>query len=246
MGTTTLAAIVSTPIPELGAPAVDRISIVGHDRALQDVLSQIFSSEGYEVDVVPEGPVGRQMIRRRSLSALILVLRHPGPSGCNLYREIARSAPGVPFVILSANADIVERVLLLEMGADDYITIPFDSRELVARLRALIRRAARTSPDMFYVFEDVSVDFSRMEVTRHGEAVQLTRKEFKTLEFLTRNAHRVLSRDELLNKVWGYENYPRTRTVDNHILKLRQKLENKSSDPSHFLTIHGVGYKFVP
>ena len=103
MATTTLAAIVNTPSPEPGAPAVDRISILGHDRALQKVLSQIFSSEGYEVDVVPEGPVGREMIRRRSPSALILDLRHPGPSGCNLYREIARSAPGVPFVILSAN-----------------------------------------------------------------------------------------------------------------------------------------------
>jgi len=154
--------------------------------------------------------------------------------------------PNLPFVILSANSDIVDKVLLLEIGADDYVTIPFSPRELVARLRALIRRSARISSEMFYAFEDVVVDFSRMDVTRFGEKVPLTAKEFKTLEFLTKNAQRVVSRDELLNEVWGYQSYPCTRTVDNHILRLRQKLESDPSDPSHFLTIHRMGYKFVP
>jgi DNA-binding response OmpR family regulator len=132
------------------------------------------------------------------------------------------------------------------MGADDYVTIPFSPAELVARLRALRRRAAHVSPENVYVFEDVIVDFSRTEVTRCGEKVAVTAKEFKTLEFLTKNAERVISRDELLEEVWGYQNYPCTRTVDNHILRLRQKLEIDPSDPLHFLTVHRVGYKFVP
>jgi DNA-binding response OmpR family regulator len=132
------------------------------------------------------------------------------------------------------------------MGADDYLTIPFSPRELVARLRALMRRASRISPESLYVFEDVIVDFSKTEITRGGEKVMVTAKEFKTLEFLTKNPERVISRDELLNEVWGYQNYPCTRTVDNHILRLRQKLESDPSHPSHFLTVHGMGYKFTP
>jgi DNA-binding response OmpR family regulator len=132
------------------------------------------------------------------------------------------------------------------MAADDYVTVPFSPRELVARLRALIRRASRVSPEDVYVFEDVMVDFSKTEITRGSEKIAVTAKEFKTLEFLTKNAERVISRDELLNEVWGYQNYPRTRTVDNHILRLRQKLESDPSHPSHLLTVHTVGYKFVP
>jgi DNA-binding response OmpR family regulator len=196
--------------------------------------------------IVADGATGLEMLRKRPPSALLLDLRYPGASGCDLCRKIARLVPNLPFVILSANSDIVDKVLLLEIGADDYVTIPFSPRELVARLRALIRRSARISSEMFYAFEDVVVDFSRMDVTRFGEKVPLTAKEFKTLEFLTKNAQRVVSRDELLNEVWGYQSYPCTRTVDNHILRLRQKLESDPSDPSHFLTIHRMGYKFVP
>ena len=117
---------------------------------------------------------------------------------------------------------------------------------LMARLRSLIRRATGANGKRIYVFENVVADFVRMDVTRGDEKVPLTAKEFKTLEFMTRHAHQVLSRDELLNEVWGYQNYPCTRTVDNHILRLRQKLENNPAEPRHFLTIHGVGYKFAP
>jgi DNA-binding response OmpR family regulator len=113
-------------------------------------------------------------------------------------------------------------------------------------MRALIRRASRCSPENLYVFEDVMVDFSKTEITRGGEKITVTKKEFQTLEFMTKNAGRMISRDELLNEVWGYHNYPCTRTVDNHILKLRQKLERDPSNPSHILTVFGLGYKFVP
>jgi DNA-binding response OmpR family regulator len=154
----------------------------------------------------------------------------------------------LPLVILSGSVDVEDKVLLLELGADDYVTIPFSPRELVARLRALIRRASRSNPKNaeVYVFADVKVDFFKTEITRGGEKITVTPKEFKTLEFLTKNAERVISREELLNEVWGYQHYPCTRTVDNHILKLRQKLESDPSHPSHFLTVHGRGYKFFP
>jgi len=202
--------------------------------------------EECEVEVVTDSVTGLARLRERPFSAVILDLQRPGSSGWDLCRNIADSISGLPLVVLSASPDVADKVLLLEIGADDYLTIPFSPRELVARVRALMRRASRISPESLYVFEDVIVDFSKTEITRGGEKVTVTAKEFKTLEFLAKNAERVISRGELLNEVWGYQNYPCTRTVDNHILKLRQKLESDPSHPSHLLTVHGMGYKLVP
>lgn len=216
------------------------------NRALQKTLLRLFSSEGYQVEIVVDDLVGLEMLRKNPPSALILDLKYPASLGWELCREIAQSAPDVPLVILSTNVDIANKILLLEIGADDYMPLPFQPRELLARLRSLMRRATGASRKRIYAFENVFVDFIRMDVTRGDEKVPLTAKEFKTLEFMTRHAHQVVSRDELLNEVWGYQNYPCTRTVDNHILKLRQKLENNPTEPRHFLTVHGVGYKFAP
>jgi len=225
---------------------MDRILVIADDSALRKALQRLFSLEGYEVEVVANSIAGLARLRERPFSAVTLDLQRPGSSGWDLCRKIADSISGLPLVVLSASPDVADKVLLLEMGADDYLTIPFSPMELVARLRALMRRASRISPESLYVFEDVIVDFSKTEITRGGEKVMVTAKEFKTLEFLTKNPERVISRDELLNEVWGYQNYPCTRTVDNHILRLRQKLESDPSHPSHFLTVHGMGYKFVP
>jgi DNA-binding response OmpR family regulator len=225
---------------------MDRILVIADDSALRKALQRLFSLEGYEVEVVADSIAGLARLRERPFSAVILDLQRPGSSGWDLCRKIADSISGLPLVVLSASPDVADKVLLLEMGADDYLTIPFSPRELVARLRALMRRASRISPESRYVVEDVIVDFSKTEITRGGEKVMVTAKEFKTLEFLTKNPERVISRDELLNEVWGYQNYPCTRTVDNHILRLRQKLESDPSHPSHFLTVHGVGYRFAP
>ena len=246
MATATPATTLNTAIAGLRPVTMDRLLISEPDPALQMVLSRLFLAEGYEVDIVSEGVAGLELIRKRPPSALIVDLRHPISFAGDLCRKVLLAAPGMPFMILSAHSDVVDKVVLLEMGADDYITIPFNSRELVARLRALIRRATHGTSGRFYVFADVRLDFSKMNVTRSGERVLLTAKEFKTLEFMTKNPHRVISRHELLNEVWGYQNYPCTRTVDNHILRLRQKLENDPSHPSHFLTAHRVGYRFVP
>jgi DNA-binding response OmpR family regulator len=248
MAATTLAATSTTAISELQPDTINRIAVVERDRALQKILRRLFSLEGYEVDVIPEGAACLEMLHHRLPSAVILDLPHPGSSGCDLCREIANLVPDLPLVILSASAKVADKVLLLEMGADDYVTIPFSPRELIARLRALIRRASRSSPEDadVYFFADVMVDFYKTEITRGGERIAVTPKEFKTLKFLAKNAERVISRDELLNEVWGYQHYPSTRTVDNHMLKLRQKLESDPSHPLHFLTVHGRGYKFLP
>jgi DNA-binding response OmpR family regulator len=246
MATATLAATLNAPISELRSAPMERILVIEDDRALRKTLGRLFSSEGYEVDMVPDAVCGLERLRQGVPAAVILDLPLPGSSGCDLCKKIANLVPGLPLVILSGSSDVADKVLLLEMGADDYVTVPFSPRELVARLRALIRRASRVSPEAVYVFSDVVVDFSKMEITRSGEKVTVTAKEFKTLEFLTKNAERTISRDELLDKVWGYQDYPCTRTVDNHMLRLRQKLESDPSRPSHFLTVHRVGYKFVP
>lgn len=224
----------------------ERILVVENDHALQKVLHRLFSSEGYDVDVVANAHACFELLRWQTVSVLVLDLAKVGPSRSDLCQQIARIAPRLPFVILSTKSDVADRVLLLDLGADDYVTIPFSPRELVARVRAVIRRTVHSSSETFYAFEGVKVDCVGMEVTRYGETVQLTTKEFKTLYYMVKHANRVISRGELLNEVWGYRSYPCTRTVDNHILKLRQKLEGNPSSPSHFLTMHGVGYKFVP
>jgi DNA-binding response OmpR family regulator len=248
MAAITLSATLNTPVFELQSAPTERILVIEHDGALRKILRRLFSSEGYEVDIVPDHGVGLEMLRQRSPSAMIIDLQDTEPSACNLFGKIADLVPGLPLVILSANSKVADKVLLLEMGADDYVTIPFSPRELVARLRALIRRASRSSPEHadVYVFADVTVDYFKTEIIRGGEKIAVTPKEFQTLEFLTKNPQRVISREELLNQVWGYQHYPCTRTVDNHMLKLRQKLESHPSHPLHFLTVHGRGYKFLP
>jgi DNA-binding response OmpR family regulator len=248
MAATTLAATANSPISELQSAPTERILVIEHDGALRKVLRRLFSSEGYEVDVAFDAVCGLERLRQGAPAAVILDLPRPGSSGCDLCREIANLVPGLPLVILSASSNVTNKVLLLETGAHDYVTIPFSPRELVARLRALIRRAPRPSRQGadVYVFADVMVDFYKAEITRGGEEIRVTRKEFKTMEFLAKNAQRVISRQELLNEVWGYQNYPCTRTVDNHMLRLRQKLESDPSHPLHFVTVYGQGYKFLP
>jgi DNA-binding response OmpR family regulator len=248
MAATTLAPTSSIPTSELRSGSSERILIIEHDGALRKILQRLFSSEGYVVDVVPDAACGLERLQQQVPAAVILDLPRPGSSGRDLCKRIVTLIPGLPVVILSGSSDVADKVLLLELGADDYVTIPFSPRALVARLRTSIRRTPRSSRQgaNVYVFADVMVDFYKTEITRGGEEIRVTRKEFKTMEFLAKNAQRVISREELLNEVWGYQNYPRTRTVDNHMMRLRQKLESDPSHPLHFLTVYGRGYRFLP
>lgn len=225
---------------------MDRILIIEDDAAVQRALRRTFESAGYEVVLVSDGAQAMEAFTAANPRTVILDLRLPGKSGQDICRELKRAAPDVPIIVLSAASDVVDKVLLLELGADDYVTKPFSPRELLARTRTALRRLERSADrGEAFSFGDVEVNFSKMELFRKGKAVALTPQEFKMLRFFLNNEERVVPRSELLNEVWGYHNYPTTRTVDTHMLRLRQKLEDNPADPVHFRTVHGSGYKFV-
>ena len=225
---------------------MERLLVVEDDPAVQRALRRLFEAEEYVVQVAPDGKSGLAAYHASPPSVVVLDLRLPGISGSDLCREIKKETPALPVVVLSAKTDVADKVLLLEMGADDYVTKPFSPRELLARVRAAVRRSKRAETGEIFTFGSVSVDFAKMELTRDGKAVEMTAHEFKLLKFFAQNQGRVIPRSELLDKVWGYQNYPSTRTVDNHIWKLRLKLEEDPAEPMRFLTVHGAGYKFVP
>jgi len=170
----------------------------------------------------------------------------PRLSGYELCRKLRAEGVNTPILMLTARGEEADRVLGLDLGADDYVTKPFSVRELMARVRALLRRTATGSglPNELE-FDDVRVDFARYEATRAGRKVDLTRKEFGLLRMLAAKEGAVVTRDELLEKVWGYEAMPTTRTVDNHLAALRAKLERDAAAPQHLITVHGVGYKLM-
>jgi len=228
--------------------AAERILVIEDDHVVQKALRRLFEREGYIVDTAADGIAGLELFRKNAPAALVLDLWLPGKSGQEVCREIKATSPDLPIVVLSAKTDVSDKVLLLELGADDYVTKPFSPRELLARVRAATRRSTRGSAasSEVFTFGNVNVDFSKMEVTRDGQPVQLTAQEFKILRFMFDRSEHVVSREELLTEVWGYQNYPSTRTVDNHMLRLRQKLEPDPSRPTHFRTVHSAGYKFVP
>jgi DNA-binding response OmpR family regulator len=221
------------------------ILVVEDDSRIEKALQRLFAAEGYEVKCAADGSSGLEIFQGGSLDAVVLDLMLPGLSGRELCKIMKRSSPDTPVIILSAVSEVADKVILLELGADDYVTKPFSPRELLARVQAAMRRSKRTLPSHALSFGDVSVDFTRMQVSRAGKLVPMTAHEFKLLRFFLDNAERVLTREELLNDVWGYNFYPSTRTVDNQILKLRQKLEADPANPTHFRTVHGLGYKFV-
>ncbi|HEY6946299.1 MAG TPA: response regulator transcription factor [Candidatus Acidoferrum sp.] len=235
---------------------MDTVLIVEDSRPMQRTLRRLFEADSLQVQIASDGPNALQMYRQELPSVVVLDLKLPGISGKELCREFKAQAPLVPIVILSANSEVDDKVLLLELGADDYVTKPFSPKELLARVRRAMRRSG-TKPQMaaevvtkkinheVLILGDARIDFTSMEASRSGKAVPLTAQEFKLLKYLATSAGRVISRDELLNEVWGYQNYPSTRTVDNHILRLRQKLEPDPAAPRFLLTTHGAGYKLA-
>ncbi len=225
---------------------MDRILLIEDDRTIHKALKLLFESEGYALEIASDGAAGLETFRALRPALVVLDLKIPKMPGRDVCREIKKEAPLQPIIVLSAASAEVDKVLLLELGADDYVTKPFSPKELLARVRAVLRRAQHPTPSERYSFGNVSVDFAKMEVTRAGKLIPFTPHEFRALRYFVENPERVLSRDELLNRVWGYECYPSTRTVDNHILKLRRKLERDPANPVYFRTIQRAGYKFVP
>jgi len=232
------------------------VLVVEDNRAMQRTLQRLFESDSLQVQIAPDGVSGLDSFRKEPPSVVVLDVKLPGMSGKELCREFKALATSVPIVVVSANSQVEDKVLLLELGADDYVTKPFSPKELLARVRRAMRRAGSNAQPTSHVsskpihhevltFGDAWIDFTSMEATRAGKPVILTSQEFKLLKYLAASAGKVVSREELLNDVWGYQNYPSTRTVDNHILRLRQKLETNPAEPRFLLTMHGAGYKFV-
>src|ERR1017187_4661406 len=221
------------------------ILVIEDDAQILKVLHRLFESEGYEIVSASNGTQGLELFTKQTVDAVVLDLMLPGVSGRDICRSMKQGAPDTPVVIVSAISEVADKVLLLELGADDYVDRPFSPRELLARVQAAIRRTKRSRLRPSITFGDVQVDFARMRATKNGRQVVLTAHEFKLLRFFLENPERVLSREELLIEVWGYNSYPTTRTVDNQILKLRQKLEENPANPVHFCTVHGAGYRFV-
>ncbi len=221
------------------------VLVIDDDASLRDTIGLLLEKEGFRPVLAEDGKQGfRQALTLKP--ALILVdLRMPGMTGVEVCKQIRASGMKTPLIVLSAIGDEIDKVLLLEIGADDYVVKPFGTRELLARIRALLRR---TSPGDTKVltFADVEIDVTRRIVSKHGEELKLTRAEYNLLTYFLQNPDRALSRDMILNSVWGYESFPNTRTVDAHVVRLRQKLEPDSGSPRHFLTVHGVGYRFLP
>jgi DNA-binding response OmpR family regulator len=221
-----------------------KVLIVDDDAEVRETVSILLEREKF----VPIQAVDGQSGLEKALSAkpnLVLVdLRLPGMNGIELCKQMRANRMSTPIIVLSAVGDEVDKVLLLEMGADDYVVKPFGARELLARIRAVLRRSGDEGVRIIR-FGETEIDIERRLVSRKGKEIKITPAEYNLLLFFIQNADRVLTRDLILNSVWGYEYYPNTRTVDAHVVRLRQKFEDDPVAPKHFVTVHGVGYRFV-
>lgn len=228
-------------------PAEVRILLVEDEPSLVLTLEDRLKSEGYEVASATDGEEGLARASDEAFDLLILDINLPKKNGLDVCRDLRQRGVSTPILMLTARGDVVDKVVGLKLGADDYLAKPFEMMELLARIESLLRRSpvlAGQSTDTF-IFGDVRVDFDAAEVTRGGRAVELSALELRLLEHLVRHPGKVLSRDHLLDEVWGYDATPYTRTVDVHIASLRQKIEEHPSKPRHVVTVHGRGYKFV-
>jgi len=223
-----------------------RILIIEDEPDLLRGLALNLKAEGYAVLTAPRGDTGLEQAMRERPDLVLLDIMLPGMSGLDVCRELRGNGFGAPIIMLTARAEEVDHVVGLEIGADDYVTKPFGIRELLARIRVRLRRHSPNAGNNGTLrFDDVEIDFDRHEASRGGSRVDLTGKELELLRCLVRYRGGIVTRDRLLDEVWGYETYPTTRTVDNHILRLRQKLEKNPGDPRHILSVYGEGYKFV-
>jgi len=223
-----------------------KILIVEDDRAILKALEANLTAEGYEVETVTDGATGLGRASDPSQDLILLDLMLPKISGEDICRRLRQDGITTPILLLTAKSEEEHRVTGFELGADDYVAKPFSIRELLGRIQAILRRAAGQKHLLaHYHFADVSLDFVKMEARKGKQSVVLTTREFAILRLMVSNKGVVISRDRLLNEVWGYDAYPTTRTVDNQIVKIRQKLENDPENPRYILTVRGTGYKFV-
>lgn len=225
-----------------------RILLVEDEPGLSLTVSDLLTAEGYEVETAMDGPSGLARALKGGLDLILLDVMLPGKSGFDVCREIRQSGIDVAILMLTARGQVVDRVVGLKLGADDYLTKPFDPLELLARIEALIRRVRHDnrSTVVRYEFGEIKIDFDRAEATRAGEPISLAGKELQLLRYLVERRGNVVSREELLQNVWEYQSDVSSRTVDVHIAWLRQKLEDNPQTPKFIHTVRGVGYRFTP
>ena len=223
-----------------------KVLIVEDDQAMAVALRDGFTYEGYTVQVARDGSAGLRLAQEKGLDLVILDVMLPRMSGLDVCRQLRGEGNQTPIIMLTARGQEIDKVLGLKTGADDYVTKPFSFLELMARVEAVLRRAAKPSEQIETVeFGDVAVNFKTFEAAKGGRAIELSPREFKMMKYFVEHRGEVVSRDQLLDHVWGYDGLPLTRTVDMHIAKLRQKIEDTPSDPHHIITVHRVGYKFT-
>jgi two-component system alkaline phosphatase synthesis response regulator PhoP len=223
-----------------------RILIVEDEPSMVSGLRDNFEYEGYKVSTAYDGVEGLECALNETPDLIILDVMMPKMSGLEVCKQLKAKRPSIPIIMLTARGQEVDKVVGLELGADDYVTKPFSIRELLARVKAVLRRAQVLPREQErYSFGEVEVDLRSCKVKRSGLPVEVSSKEFELLKYFTLHPGESLSRERLLEDVWGYENSPTTRTVDAHIVHLRQKLEPNPEQPEFFLTVHGTGYKFV-
>ena len=225
----------------------EKILIIEDQEDLVKGLILNLEDEGYEVDYALDGKEGLGKALKEKPDLILLDIMLPGMNGLEICKELRQNKMDIPIVMLTAKGDEIDKVIGLEIGADDYISKPFSIRELLARVKAHLRRENRGGESVAEVvqLETLKIDFGQFKIIRKGKEIGLTSLEVDVLRYLIGHDGKVVSRDDLLDKIWGYEKYPTTRTIDNHILKLRKKIEIDPNHPRHILTVYGGGYRFV-
>jgi len=221
------------------------VLIIDDDESLRDTVAVMLDREGFRVAQAADGRTGMDRALTLKPDLLLVDLRLPGLSGVEVCKQLRAANCRTPMIVLSALGEELDKVLLLEIGADDYVVKPFGARELLARIHAVLRRAAPDASKTI-AFGENEIDLERRLVWRRGRDVKFTPAEFSVLVYFLKNPDRALTRDMILNSVWGEDSFPNARTVDAHVVKLRHKLETDPNVPRHFVTVHGVGYRFLP
>ena len=223
-----------------------KILIIEDDPAILKGLKAGLEEEHYRILSDSDGERGYQLAMHENIDLIILDLMLPNKNGEDICKDLRREGIQTPIIMLTSKSDELNKVLGLELGADDYVTKPFSIRELKARIKAHLRRGSTQKKEIdVFSFEDVHLDFKKQEARKGDIALKLSAKEFDIMKLLIQYEGEVVSRDLMLNEIWGYEVFPTTRTVDNYILNLRKKFENDSANPKHLLTMHKSGYKFI-
>jgi DNA-binding response OmpR family regulator len=224
-----------------------KILIIEDEQDLIKGLKINLSDEGYDVDWAVSGVEGLRRALEETPDLIILDIMLPEMNGLEVCRELRGKNISIPIIMLTAKGEEIDKVVGLEIGADDYITKPFSVRELLARIKTQLRHAEREGDEgpKVYSFGDIEINFAQFKVRRKGEELDLTSLEMEILKYFIAHRGKVVARDDLLDKIWGYESYPTTRTIDNHILKIRKKIEEDPSHPQYILSVYGGGYRFI-